>query len=454
MIRFYSVTLFLILSLLSYSVSAQQKLADAFKNGKVRGNFRTYYFYEDNDGDLKDWNTVSMGGMLGYETAPFKKLSIGAAFYTSQDLGIGNTDELDPTTGRPSRYAQGNYDVEDISNREIYQLGELYLRFKTEKHHLQIGRMKQKNPFLNPEDGRMIPTLFQGIWYTNNSFKNWTLEAGVINAIFVRSSTKWYNPDNSFVYAQGRSVTGANASYRGNTGSDFIAVGHVQGKLTEHLTISVWDYYADNIFNTVYSELTYKRKIKDWDFFLGFEQAHQDRINDGGNADVNLAYFQDKQSNLYGGRLAMGKKGWTYGINVDHISAEGRFVFPREWGREFTYTFQKRERTEGSADVFNWVLDIEKKHKLKSGDAVSAKFGGGVYNRPDPTDAAKNKYAMPSNTQFNLDVFYHFNNTFEGLSIEGLVVYKGALDSNISNPNFILGKVDMTLYHLILNYRF
>ena len=66
---------------LASSSFAADTLADAFKNGKVDGELKAYYFSKDN-GD-KTENIFTTGVMLGYKTAPLYGLTLGLTFQGS-----------------------------------------------------------------------------------------------------------------------------------------------------------------------------------------------------------------------------------------------------------------------------------------------------------------------------------------------------------------------------------
>ncbi len=446
------------------SSHAQNEFRKAVKDTKVNGYFRTYFMQTLNQDSLQDWHSLAVGGKLGFETGRYYGFSAGAAFYASINTGIGNVSTTDPTTGKNSRYELGMYNALNPNEREIYQLGEAYLRYRYKGHAFQVGRFKRMSPLLNHQDGRMIPTLFQGAWYTNTSLKNWRFEVAGINAILPRSTNEWQSIESSLVYPQGLSTEGGKSNYIGNIDSDFIGVAHVKGKLSKKLEVNVWNFYTDNVFNSLYSEITFKDSLGVWGLIAQAQQIHQHKVTNGGateiitdsgvDPNVGMAYFQDDFSNVYGGRIALLRNGWQFRVNVTHISDEGRFLFPREWGREFLYTFQKRERQDGYRNVTAWVIDLGKQHRFKNKDVLHASVGYGLYNRPEATDAARNKYAMPANSQIDLDLFYHFNGSIPGLTLEGLIVCKRAMGDTYNNPNYVINKVNLINYQLILNYRF
>ena len=123
---------------------------------------------------------------------------------------------------------------------------------------------------------------------------------------------------------------------------------------------------------------------------------------------------------------------------------------PREWGREPLFTFLPRERNEGLADVnavsANYTYNVNKNMILHA--------GAGNYWLPDADDAERNKYAMPSYSQFNLDAAYKWDGWFEGGSVKLLYVYKKGQKADYENLKQVFNKVNVHLVNLIFNYNF
>lgn len=443
------------LGLFSYAQDTT-RFQGLFHDAKVSGYWRNYYMGTINRDSLTDFYTLSTGGKLKLESGTYKGFSFGVSYFTSIFTGIGNQDVIDSATGAPNRYELGNYDINDPNNHEIHLLGEAYLRYQKNDWTLDIGRFGRKTTMLNGQDGRMIPTLFQGIWLSNKSKGKWSGEAAILNAIAPRSTSQWFSIGRSFQYPQGRNVDGSPSDYQGNIASDFIAIGRIQYKPVKGLQLSVLNYYVDNVFNTTISEVRYARKGDQWNTEVGFKQIHQFKVNDGGNADQTKTYFYHDQSNIFEMELIAKRNDYTFRLAGTRITDDGRFLFPRAWGREFLYTFQKRERSEGFGDQWNFLGFVAKDWSLKNGDKVSASLGHGYYLRPNPTEAELNKYGIPANSQTDLDIFYHFGKALRGLQIEFLVVYKQGLneDDYLFNPRFVHQKVDMLNYQIIMNYKF
>ena len=432
---------------LPWIASAQE--TESAARGKLSGQWRSFYLATINKGELRDFHALATGGKIGYSYRLAAGLEAGAVLYTSFNTGIQDLTLPDPTTGRLSRYELGLFDVQDPADRFILFPGELYLRYQLKKHTLTLGRMKIVSPFINPEDGRMIPTLEQGLWYTYQQEKR-KLELGVFNRIAPRSASGFMPVGQSIgVYPVGRHTNGRPSQYAGATGSDFIALAHLSLPIREKLRLEAWNYYTDNVFNALYLKPEYQLGGK---LSIAAEWLHESRVGAGGNAVDSLRYFTDARADVLGVQLSTRAGKGKLSLGYDYILPQGRFLFPREWGREFLFSFQKRERTEGAANNHAAVLCYDRSFGTTASKWRSI-ISLGHHWKPPVTDAAANKYAQPDYTHVNLDLFWQ-SEKLKGLRPELLLTWKRGSGDFPENPNFVLNKVDMFQINMVVNYNF
>lgn len=444
--------LFFLLFLAPYFVFSQDT-SDTKNQGKLSGQWRAYYMNTFNNGSLKDFSALASGGKLKYQYTFKNKFEIGAALYNSTNFGIQDLTIPDATTGRISRYEEGLFDRLDLENDAIFLLGELYLKFKLSKHEITLGRMKINSPLINPQDGRMIPTLVQGLWYKFKMKQSNIFQIGVLNQIAPRSTGEFFGIGESIgTYPVGRNTAGEGSQYFGNTNSDFIVLLNANVKLTEKIDLGVWNHYIDNISNSLYLKPRYALSKSTG---LELEWLHQNQLGNGGSAIEAQRYFNQNASDILGIKLDYKWKQSTVSLAYNHILPQGQFLSPREWGREDLFSFQKRERSEGSADnqalVFNYrAANIPiQKEKLSMTSLLSL----GRHWKPTVTDAELNKYAQPDYTHINLDLFLNFKN-WKHMKPELLITSKIANGNIPDNPNFYFNKVDLFHVDFILNYNF
>ncbi|MEB8328691.1 OprD family outer membrane porin [Flavobacteriaceae bacterium KMM 6897] len=429
-----------------------QEPVETKNKGTLSGQWRTYYMNTFNKGNLKDFSALASGGKIKYEFLFHKKWEIGAALYNSTNLEIQDLTVPDETTGKLSRYEEGLFNRLDLKNDALFLLGELYLKYKSPKHEFAIGRMKINTPLINPEDGRMIPTLVQGLWYRYKKTKENTLQLGILNKIAPRSTGHFYDIGESIgTYPEGRSITGENNQYGGNTDSDYVILFNSEIKVTEHLRLDFWNFYVDNISNTTYlkprMDITQKLNLE-------LEWLHQNKIGNGGNDIDSQRYFSNNTSDILGVKLDYQWMKSKASLAYDRILPHGQFISPREWGREDLFSFQKRERSEGSGDNHALVFHYDTNFNFtKINTQIQSVFSIGRHWKPSVLDPRLNKYAVPDYTQFNLDLFFKFDK-LKNLHPELLLVSKIANGDFPNNPNFYFNKTDLFHIDLILNYNF
>lgn len=404
-----------------------------------------------NKGELTDYHALATGGYLKYTLGFNPHWELGGALYNATNLGIQDLTVPDPLTGRFSRYEEGLFDRLNPSKDVVVLVGELYLSYKRNGHEFKLGRMKVNTPQINPEDGRMIPTLVQGFWYTYQGSNSQGIQLGVLNRMAPRSTGSFLGIGESIgAYPAGRDVQGRASLYPGNTDSDFVVVANGNAKLAPDLRVSVWNYYTDNVSNTLYIKPQLELGPK-WG--LEMEWLHQDRVGAGGNAIDSLRYFDQKGADVWGMMLRYGTPKSGFSLAYNRIFPRGRFLFPREWGREYFFSFQKLERSEGTANNHALVASYQTPFKLGRQIGVQSIVSLGRHWKPPALDANTNKYALPDYTHLNLDLFFHFEK-LPNLRPELLLTYKAANGEVPDNPNIYFNKVDMFHLSLIVNYNF
>ena len=442
----------LFLLLIISFVSFGQDSTEIKKKGKLSGQWRTYYLATANEGNLKDFQALASGGKLNYTYKALKGLQIGAALYNTVNLGLQDLETPDAATGRINRYEEGLFDRLNLNNDAVFILGELYASYKLRDHALTVGRMKINTPLINPQDGRMIPTLVQGAWYAYKTKTDNRYQFGFLNAIAPRSTGQFFGIGESIgTYPLGRNTLGQPSQYANNTNSDFVVLLNADVKLTDKLQLGFWNYYTDNIFNNLYLR---PRLNLGKGFGLQGEWLHQTKIGVGGNEQEALRYFNQNSSDMLGLKFEYVFQTSKIALSYNRILPNGQFIFPREWGREDFFSFQKRERSEGTADNHALVFYYDTQFNLFNKNTnIRSIFSVGRHWKPTVTNAVLNKYALPDYTHVNLDFFFNFIKLTH-LKPELLLTAKIAGGDVPDNPNFFLNKVDMYQVNFILNYNF
>ncbi len=442
----------------------------------VSGQLRLFSMAEENQDPLLDYHGTAVGGKLLYQTPDWNGVYGAVGFYTTHfvtdNVSTQRTEAL--ASGRGSRYVVGLVDSVDPDANSVTNIGEAYLRLQSADGSVSIGRMKLETPFINAQDGRMIPTFEQGIWGTKEIGNGWQVQGGYINGFWNRNTPEWKSVEDSLGYGYEMGYASLDntvkSDYYGNTVSRGVVVANVRYQHPGGFRADVWDYYVDNIFNLGYVELSGRQKIGKVDIGAGVQLFHQYEVGEGGNGEDNVAdatdqqkaksYFQQgEKSTTYGAKLTARYADSVIGLAYNATTDQGRFLFPREWGKEPLYTFQKRERSEGSGNCEAWLATVEHDFSAQGVQGFALMAGYGEYRKSDPREWRYNKYGTPGYAQWNVDLFYRFAGPLKGLRAEYLMARKVARaeTSQIPGPaeyNFVFRKNGMTLHNFILTYDF
>ena len=430
-------------------------LLNAFKSGKVSGHFRYFFMGTDNQHNLTDYYANATGGRLKFETAKFYGFQIAVGGYYTFDLGSSDFSKPDSTTNQFNRYESSLFDIEQPSNKnDLAKLQELYIKYQFKNSNIILGRQIINTPFINTQDGRMIPTGVSGIWLNINDFKKIRIEGGWINGIAPRGTLNWFKTAASFgVYSSGVNIDGSKSNYRNNLKTDGVALIGIDYALNNELKCQFWNMFTSNIFNTEMIQLDWNHRLIDSSsFFAAVQGIHQVAVNQGGNPDPSKTYFtKGQQSFAFGGKMGWKNKQLEASINYNRITSNGRYLVPREWGKDPFFTFMSRERNDGLGNVNAFVAKLNY-NIPKSNLKTSISYG--YFQLPDVKNYKLNKYGMPSYTQLNADFKYICTGQFKGFETQILIVSKFNQGNTYENDKYVFNKVNMIQYNFVVNYNF
>jgi hypothetical protein len=428
-------------------------LLGAFKKGKINGHFRYFFSATQNKGALTDYYANALGGGLRFESSPYRGFSTGISGFYVFNAGSSDLFTKDSLSGQTNRYEIGLFDIANSESLdEINRVEEFFIKYQKKNLKLIFGRQLLNTPFINLQDGRMRPTAVEGVWMEVPFLKNNVFQLGWIYGMAPRSTRKWYDVGESVgIYPAGVDTSGKKSNYSGNLETKGVFLFNYSAKLQTWLNVQFWNLFFENVFNTTLVQLDIEHEIGSGTGYVGSQNAIQIKAGQGGNADPALAYNQNRKSVfIFGASIGWKNKKWDHSLNFNRISDGGKYLMPREWGRDFFYTFMPRERNEGFGDAT--AIVVKSLYKINKNVTVHGMLGK-VY-LPDVNNFYVNKYGFPSYTHLNVDIRYRFPGWFQGLEAQFLFVNKWKNGETYESPRFVINKVDMQLYNLILNFRF
>lgn len=441
----------------SLDSTERKQLLTSFKYGTLHGHFRYFFSYTGNRGDARDWFANAAGGGLRFETASFHGFQVGVSGFYIFNIGSSDLGATDSLSGQPNRYEIGLFDIQDPSNRtDMDRLEELFLKYTFRKSYMTVGRQLINTPFINLQDGRMRPTGVEGAWLEVAELDWLTVDGGFLWKISPRSTTEWLGAGESIgIYPLGVGADGLRSGYAGNLHSAGVGLLGIHLRPTKWLRVNLTDVLVANIFNTAMLQADMTLPLRDEHgpaLLVGVQFVRQDGVNDGGNPDPAKAYFPKGGASMaVSGRIGFASGPWETTLNYTRITAHGRYLMPREWGREPFYTFIPRERHEGMGNLHAAMAQVSRSF-AKQG--VRASLAAGWYRTPDVLDFRLNKYGIPSYVQVNADVRYAFRGFLNGLDAQVLVAGKLGVGETYGDPRFVVNRVDMFHTSVVLNYHF
>lgn len=438
------------------SLAVDKKLGEDLMKGKFEFHFRSFWMHTENRGALLDYQTLAKGAGLGYYSPEWKGFHFGFSGFFVFQMYQMNLHKSDPTTQNGNRYEILMYDMNDFENdSDLDRLEDFYLSYEKSKIKLVLGRQKINTPFLNEQDNRMRSNVFNGLT-AEYKFKNIKLYGAWLNAATLRGTVHWYELGKSVgVYPFGRNPFGSSESYKNNTSTLGIGISALEWKKEKEKYqnhLQVWNYYAQNIFNLSFFQNDFKYNTLPGVLNLGLQGFYQNTVGEGGNPNPVLSYrMLNEQTFGWGSTIGWHYKKHKLSINNLYIHNSGRFLFPREWGREQFYVSLPRERLEGNGGVNSYTLMYRYLPNQKNWYVQS---GVSKVDMPSVNDLRLNKYGVPSYYHLMLLADYKFEGYLEGLDIKMIVAHKLSQNPDEVEDVYRINRVDLWNFSCIVDYRF
>lgn len=438
----------------SDSTETKEMFGKVLNTGDFEFHLRSYFMHTNNSKELLDYAAWGTGAGLGYFSPRWKGLGVGfSGFFVFRHFQ-NNLMKVDPQTGLGNRYEITLFDVHHPENsKDMDRLEEFYVSYDSKKFSAWFGRHHFESPLLNAADNRLRPNLFSGFSGSYTATSGLKFSGAWFSHLISRGSLEWVKVEESLgFYSTGRNPLGGKETYTHHIESKGIGVLGVEFS-NEKIKVQSWNYLAEGIFATNFTEVTGSlgsSSSNKWIYGAqGFVQRAQ---GDGGNQEPKKAYTLPEED-THGLGLKSGLQ-WGHNelaFNFLYISDEGRYLFPREWGREKFFVSMQRERFEGMGGVRAFGLAYD---KTFIHDKLKVSLGSSYVQTPGLEDLRLNKYGLPNYFHFIGLVDYRFDGFFKGLDLQLLVAHKDEDSAKKIPLEYVINRVNMTNVNLILDYRF
>lgn len=424
-----------------------EKLSHLITKGKIEGHIRNYFMSTWNQGELKDYYTDAFGGAIAFKTRTYKGFEAGVKGIFTYKAFSADLDEPDELTGVAAKWEYQLYDITDPDNfNDLDRLEELYLKYQFREGYITYGKLEiEDTPLLNESDGRMKPFAFKGVWLHLENRRH-KVNLSWLDRVSPRSTVEWYDFNEALgLVNNGIQPDGEPAHYHHKTSSRGIAL----MEYTFHrkrLKLQYDHWYLHRVFNTSMLQLEYHPDS--WRF--GLQYAYQVPDNYQEELSYEERYMQpDENGQVLSALAEYRNSGWLLKASYSRAFASGRFLFPRELGRDHFYTSIQRSRLDGFGDSNIYTLQGGWNFN-KRGVFLLTQFTG-VYG-PEIDNFKFNKYNLDAYHLWNTKFTWHLHDFLEGMSFELLYVRKWNM--NNSEPEVVYNLSNLDQLNFIVNYEF
>lgn len=407
----------------------------------ISGNLRNFLMSTDNLKG-KDYWADALGGNLKFEYKPVKHISIGvSASYLSKVLS-SDLDEKDLGSGKSSKWERELFDLSSPENAyAVSRLNQFYVQYQNGKSKLTIGKIPvEYSPLINPSDGRMLPIEYGGLSWNFTSGKS-QVDVALLNSVSMRSNSEWSKIKDAIgVLDNGFQPDGSKVDYLNKSNALGATIFHY-GRKFRLADINFYNIHLDKILNTSWFQLGLN--FPKWD--LGFIYSYQIPDSYQNRLKYSERYVQPDENGQVASfllRYKIKKFAWEFAYSKAFDT--GRFLFPKELGRDQFFTSLPRSRMEGFRNV-----DIIKATVLFHQGKWSAHSDFSISSGASENDFKNNKYNTDDFFQWNSFVAFRITNKLE---VDLLYIFKRNLQT--TNPIAVYQKTNYNQLNLITNYWF
>jgi len=340
--------------------------------GTFSGQFRAFYVDRtyDNNHPIGNRNSLTYGGWIGYDSAEWNGLSVGAKIYLTEDVNLhdssaktlANTGANPEYSYDPSLYGPG-FD-------SYTYLGELYLNYKRGNTNFKIGRQKLNTPLIAADDARLLPNLYEAAVLSNTDIEDTTLILAQVSKMSVGDFGNVYGTAGSQLslqsgYGLGFQLAGS-GSFRDmgvvalgeGTDTDGVTAGAIIYKGIDNLSLQAWNYYAHDILNAFYASADYGFSVSDsLKMKASAQWINQSDVGDSFAGDVDANYVAGKLTASAGALSGYFAYSTTDSDTVNASNpGQGNTGIITPWGGIPAYTQGMVTRHQFFSDTDSWKV--------------------------------------------------------------------------------------------------
>ena len=364
---------------------------------------RVYYFDRDRE-NANDSVALAYGGWLAYNSGWWRdRLKLSATLYTTQRAY--GPDHKDGTL--LLKEGQKGFTVLAEANVELKFTEDISAKFFRQSFNL---------PYLNRNDSRMVPNIFEAYSLIKKPVDNWT---------FLLSHVRQMKPRNRDTFVSMSEAAGFKDR------DEPLTVGAMRYDFTDDIDIGATNQYAWEFMNTFYAEANAVWSFpNDWALRLGGQYSDQRSVGDeiGGDFDTFV----------YGGKVAASYRSATLTLAFSSTDNGARIRNP--YGGYPGY-LSLMIKNFNRADEDAWLVGASYDFARIGVPGLSCFINYAQGNTPD-----SGKNISPDQREFDISVDYRFQSgALKGLWLRARAAF-------VDQKDDFAGASDVRDYRLILNY--
>lgn len=425
--RKFSITTALILGTAVLANGADD-LASAFKEGKLDGRLRGQYFATDWEANNKDNATgFALGGSLVYKTAPLYGVSFATGLYTTQNPGgwTGPDDGATAATAKDLFCRDQKDGVAGCRYGDGYAvLAQAYLQYNLARSTLKAGRILMNNPWITPNDTKMIPIAIEGAEIVSNDLPNTTLQFDYADSIKERGNTYFGNmADAGDTPVAIRKAYDTHYYVDSGRSAPNVAIAGATNKSIDNLELQGWVMNWPDLVDQLRIEANYA--FEAGDLILGLGGVYMQQF-DKGAGDLILPAINHHDSDnsvntfLYAFRTTAHYRAAKLLLAASHTDEGGDIIAPWRGFPTQGYT-RSMTQTDWTANTTAYKAEIDYDwHAVLPG--VSTLLSYAVYDRDPgkkPYQSLTNRgYQNGDTRQWNFDIVYKLSGHWKGAELK------------------------------------
>ncbi len=294
--------------------ASYNSISEAFAGGQVKAMLRYSGQYRDSNlhllqdsstpdiSDVKVQQYSAIGGFIGFETASWFHLSVGATVYGAAPLG----------NNPGNRKGLGGLYEADGGQDAYAALGEMFIKYQNNGHLVKVGRQEMPSyRMVSLSNIRFSPLTHSGAVYENRTIENLGINLGYITKMKERNATRFIDMATG---ARLKASSSGKTLIRGGFNSDDYDDSGYIGDEKEMIMLGAtyqhgsyrfegWNYFINDFLNSVYLTASYDINPGDGDLHwsLAAQYTNQQDVGSSIGGDIDTWHWGIGISGYTGG---------------------------------------------------------------------------------------------------------------------------------------------------------